>query len=128
MVVRACRARESVLPRQQSFKGSKEISSIENNNESSVEPFFVHVCEWRLNMRTGEVKEKNATTEFSMEFPVINEKFVGLRNRFGYLVVDLEASSISGNYHLHLTAFWISSFFGCLWLRNLIFWNYNQKD
>nr|XP_016482180.1 PREDICTED: carotenoid 9,10(9',10')-cleavage dioxygenase 1-like isoform X2 [Nicotiana tabacum] len=97
VVVRACRARESVLPRQQSFKGSKEISSIENNNESSVEPFFVHVCEWRLNMRTGEVKEKNATTEFSMEFPVINEKFVGLRNRFGYLqVVDLEASSISG--------------------------------
>ncbi|XP_016482179.1 carotenoid 9,10(9',10')-cleavage dioxygenase 1-like [Nicotiana tabacum] len=96
VVVRACRARESVLPRQQSFKGSKEISSIENNNESSVEPFFVHVCEWRLNMRTGEVKEKNATTEFSMEFPVINEKFVGLRNRFGYLqVVDLEASSIS---------------------------------
>ncbi|XP_009804287.1 carotenoid 9,10(9',10')-cleavage dioxygenase 1-like isoform X1 [Nicotiana tabacum] len=96
VVVRACRAHESVLPRQQSFKSSKEISSIENNNESSEEPFFVHVCEWRLNMRTGEVKEKIATTEFSMEFPMINEKFVGLRNKFGYLqVVDLEACSIS---------------------------------
>ncbi|KAJ8531356.1 hypothetical protein K7X08_026790 [Anisodus acutangulus] len=47
-------------------------------------------------MKTGEVKEKNATTNFSMEFSMINEKFIGLRNKFGYLqVVDLEASSIS---------------------------------
>ncbi|MCD7458498.1 hypothetical protein HAX54_038385, partial [Datura stramonium] len=104
VVVRGCRALESVLPRPGSkvnkfekfSKGSEETSSKENNNESWDESFFFRVCEWRLNMRTGEVKEKNATTNFSMEFPIINEKFIGLRNKFGYLqVVDLEASSIS---------------------------------
>ncbi|XP_060208324.1 carotenoid 9,10(9',10')-cleavage dioxygenase 1-like isoform X2 [Lycium barbarum] len=103
VVVRGCRALESVLPRpsskvnkfERSFEGSKATSSIENNNAKE-EPFFHHVCEWTLNMRTGEVKEKNVTTKFSLEFPMINEKFIGLRNKFGYLqVVDLEASSIS---------------------------------
>ncbi|XP_015084337.1 carotenoid 9,10(9',10')-cleavage dioxygenase 1-like [Solanum pennellii] len=104
VVVRGCRARESVLPRPGSkdekykrfFEESEETSSTKNNNESLEELFYFRVCEWRLNMRTGEVKEKNVITKFFMEFPMINERFIGLRNKFCYLqVVDIEASSIS---------------------------------
>lgn len=64
------------------------------------ESFFSHVCEWRLNMNTGEVKQKIVTgTHFSMEFPMINQSFVGVRNKFGYTqVVDSQASSIAGNF------------------------------
>lgn len=109
MVVRGCRARESVLPRPGSkdekykrfFEESEETSSTKINNESLEESFFYRVCEWRLIMRTGEVKEKNVITNFFMEFPMINEKFIGLKNKFCYLqVVDIEASSISGYYQL----------------------------
>lgn len=53
--------------------------------------------EWRLNMQNGEVKEKNLTgTYYSMDFPMINEKFTGVKNKFGYTqVVDLDASSFA---------------------------------
>ncbi|CAN4076334.1 unnamed protein product [Withania somnifera] len=101
VVVRGCRARESLLPIPGSQvnkceRWSEQTSSTENNIESSEEPFFFRVCEWRLNMRTGEVKEKHDTSNLSMEFPMINEKYIGLRNKFSYLqVVDLEASLIS---------------------------------
>ncbi|EEF45838.1 9-cis-epoxycarotenoid dioxygenase, putative [Ricinus communis] len=62
------------------------------------ELFFCRCYEWRLNMRTGEVKGKNVTgTEFSLEFPMINGEFTGTKNRYGYTqVVDSIASSISG--------------------------------
>lgn len=126
MVVRGCRARESVLPRPHSkvkkserfFKGSEEKSSTKQNNEFSEESCLFRVCEWRLNMRTGEVKEKNVITKFFMEFPTINEKFIGLRNKFCYLqVVDIEATYISGFYHLIFILIWTSIFF---------FWNGND--
>ncbi|XP_031125654.1 carotenoid 9,10(9',10')-cleavage dioxygenase 1-like [Ipomoea triloba] len=62
------------------------------------ESFLCRVCEWRLNMHTGEVKQRILTgTDFSMEFPMINHNFVGVRNKFGYTqVVGSQASSISG--------------------------------
>lgn len=119
VVVRGCRARESVLPRpdpkveifERFSKGSEETSSTKNENESLEELFLFRVCEWRLNMRTGKVKEKNVITKFFMEFPMINEKFIGVRNKFCYLqVVDIEASSISGYYHLIFTPLWIIIF------------------
>lgn len=49
-------------------------------------------------MQTGEVRERNLTgTKFSMDFPIINEKFTGVKNRYGYSqVVDSTASSTSG--------------------------------
>nr|GMD98858.1 carotenoid 9,10(9',10')-cleavage dioxygenase 1-like [Ipomoea batatas] len=41
--------------------------------------FLCRVCEWRLNMHTGEVKQRILTgTDFSMEFPMINHNFVGV--------------------------------------------------
>lgn len=59
-----------------------------------------HPYEWRLNMRTGQVREKNLTddSELSMDFPMINPNFTGLGNRFAYTqVVDPMSSSSSGD-------------------------------
>ncbi|XP_050231911.1 carotenoid 9,10(9',10')-cleavage dioxygenase-like [Mercurialis annua] len=54
--------------------------------------------EWRLNMKTGNVEERNLTgTQFSMEFPMINAHYLGLPNYYGYTqVVHVAASSASG--------------------------------
>ncbi|KAJ8555479.1 hypothetical protein K7X08_012975 [Anisodus acutangulus] len=104
VVVRACRARQSVIPGPSSsvnhfekfykwFKG--ETSS---TDEFTKESTFPRVCEWRLNMKTGEVKEKKNLSgdEFAMEFPIINEKFTGFRNKFAYLQV-VEYTEVSGS-------------------------------
>lgn len=51
-------------------------------------------------MQTGEVRERNLTgIEFSMDFPIVNGDFTGLKNRYGYCqVVNSIASSTSGDY------------------------------
>ncbi|KAL2544935.1 carotenoid 9 [Forsythia ovata] len=105
VVVLACRSHGSIIPGpdfglnkfewySKGFKHSvKEI-----DEKSQQRSFFSRAYEWRLNMCTGEVEERNLTgTEYSMDFPMMNEKFVGLENKFGYTqVVDSNASSISG--------------------------------
>ncbi|XP_073135232.1 carotenoid 9,10(9',10')-cleavage dioxygenase-like isoform X3 [Henckelia pumila] len=74
---------------------SKRFKKIEQSEDES---FFSRVYEWRLNMNTGEVTERNLTgMKYSMELPIINEKFIGIENKFGYAqVADLNASSTSG--------------------------------
>ncbi|XVE84600.1 hypothetical protein DITRI_Ditri17bG0025700 [Diplodiscus trichospermus] len=59
---------------------------------------FPRPYEWRMNMRTGDIKERNLVgTEFPMDFPIINEAFVGVKNKYGYCQVrDCIASSASG--------------------------------
>uniref|UniRef100_A0A2N9FQM9 Uncharacterized protein n=1 Tax=Fagus sylvatica TaxID=28930 RepID=A0A2N9FQM9_FAGSY len=49
-------------------------------------------------MQTGEVRERSLTgTEFSMDFPMINGNFIGIKNRYGYTqVINSIASSTSG--------------------------------
>ncbi|KAJ4830753.1 hypothetical protein Tsubulata_020784, partial [Turnera subulata] len=93
VVVRGCRARTSILPgpdwgqdktewfsRAFKFGNSTEGSSSEEDG-----CLFHRVYEWRLNMVTGEVKEKNLSgTDFSMDFPVINGEYTGLKHKYGY--------------------------------------------
>ncbi|KAK6927362.1 Carotenoid oxygenase [Dillenia turbinata] len=69
---------------------------IENLEEDGI--LFSRCYEWRLNMANGEVAEKYLTgIKHSMDFPMINGDFVGMRNKFGYAqVVDSIASSASG--------------------------------
>ncbi|KAF3616119.1 putative carotenoid 9,10(9',10')-cleavage dioxygenase 1-like, partial [Capsicum annuum] len=106
VVVRACRASRSIIPRpaiavdkvELSLDGLDETSSSKKNSQLLKEFFsFFRVCEWRLNMRTGDVKMKNSTPtdhQFIMDFPMIHEHFIGLKNKFGYLqLVDSEAFS-----------------------------------
>ncbi|KAJ9688245.1 hypothetical protein PVL29_014119 [Vitis rotundifolia] len=108
VVVRGCRALESIIsgPDQGLNKfewfsmGFKPIEiSNKNSNGFTREGFlFARVYEWRLNMETGEVKERNLTgTYFSMEFPTINEDFTGVKHKYGYTqVLDSMASSSCG--------------------------------
>ncbi|KAH0746894.1 hypothetical protein KY285_008551 [Solanum tuberosum] len=97
VVVRACRARRSIIPRPDIIVAEFELSLDEldemnfskNNVQTLKEIFsFFRVCEWRLNMKTGEVKMKDSTTtdhQFIMEFPMINEHFIGGFAKFGGL-------------------------------------------
>ncbi|XP_055834723.1 carotenoid 9,10(9',10')-cleavage dioxygenase 1-like [Solanum dulcamara] len=102
VVVRACRARRWIMPGPLSLDTLNKTSFNKENVESSKDLFsFFGVCEWRLNMRTGKVEMKNLTTtdhQFIMEFPMINEHFIGLKNKFGYLqLIGSEAFSKSAN-------------------------------
>ncbi|KAK4419960.1 Carotenoid 9,10(9',10')-cleavage dioxygenase 1 [Sesamum alatum] len=107
VIVLACRARNSIIPGpdfgsnkfEWFSKGFKRIGALEETDEESEdESFLSRVYEWKLNMLTGEVAEKNLTgAEYSMDFPVIHETYIGKKNKFGYTqVVDSNASSIAG--------------------------------
>ncbi|KAL7161404.1 hypothetical protein ACSBR2_041962 [Camellia fascicularis] len=110
VIVRACKSNESIIPGPDwgidkfkwFSKGFKPLSTSteEEDDNSSIKDGFLFTCvnEWRLNMETGEVKERNLSgTEFSMDFPMINEGYTGLRCKYGYTqVIDSEASSICG--------------------------------
>ncbi|KAF7817127.1 carotenoid 9,10(9',10')-cleavage dioxygenase 1-like [Senna tora] len=84
VVVWGCRALDSLIPHPKL-----------NNFES-----FSRCYEWRLNLQTGEVKEKDLTggkVQY-MDFPMINPNFLGIKNRYGYTqVVDPIASSTAGS-------------------------------
>ncbi|KAL4335809.1 hypothetical protein GQ457_07G044720 [Hibiscus cannabinus] len=47
---------------------------------------FPRPYEWRLNVRTRDVKERYLTgpNQFPMEFPMINGAFTGVKNKYGY--------------------------------------------
>ncbi|KAG8375584.1 hypothetical protein BUALT_Bualt10G0115700 [Buddleja alternifolia] len=102
VVILACRACNSIVPGpdfglkkfEWFSKGFKQMSDDESDDGS----LLSRVYEWQLNMQTGEVAEMNLTgSEYSMDFPMINEKYIGIKNKFGYTqVVDSNASSISG--------------------------------
>nr|TKR99792.1 hypothetical protein D5086_0000192220 [Populus alba] len=63
---------------------------------SNDELLFSRFYEWRLNMKTGEVTERNLTgTKFSLEFPMINPSFSGFKNKFGYTQMVHKPASIS---------------------------------
>ena len=77
---------------------SIQMSKKSSNGFTQEGYLFVRVYEWRLNMETGDVKERNLTgTDFAMEFPIINEDFTGVKHKYGYTqVVDSMASSSCG--------------------------------
>ncbi|XP_062153962.1 carotenoid 9,10(9',10')-cleavage dioxygenase 1-like isoform X3 [Alnus glutinosa] len=108
VVVWGCRALDSIVPGPDMgvdkfewfSRRFRPLNSDEKNMNTSTEDglLFSRCYEWRLNMQTGEVRERNLIgTKFSMDFPIINEHFTGVQNRFGYTqVVDSIASSTSG--------------------------------
>ncbi|KAM2544464.1 hypothetical protein TB1_016149 [Malus domestica] len=113
VVVRGCRALTSLIPGPDERVGnfgnkfewfSKGFNFAHHDDSAADDDagtgyFFARVYEWRLNMVSGEVEEeKNLTgTEFAMEFPFINERYTGLKHKYGYTqVIDSVASSNSG--------------------------------
>ncbi|KAJ8751196.1 hypothetical protein K2173_016377 [Erythroxylum novogranatense] len=104
VVVRGCRANAGIISGPEwgknkfewYSKGYKINDYIDGSSENG---YLIHrVYEWRLNMATGHVKERYLTTaDFSMDFPVINEAFTGLKQKYGYTqVIHSMASSTSG--------------------------------
>ncbi|KAF8036083.1 hypothetical protein BT93_C1929 [Corymbia citriodora subsp. variegata] len=106
VVVRGCRAMASILPgpdwgvdKFDWFSRGYKLPPKNRGNGNEEEGFLFHcVYEWRLNMETGDVGERNLSgTHFSMDFPFVNANFVGLKNKFGFTqVVDSVASSSCG--------------------------------
>uniref|UniRef100_A0A7N0SX73 Uncharacterized protein n=1 Tax=Kalanchoe fedtschenkoi TaxID=63787 RepID=A0A7N0SX73_KALFE len=109
VVVRGCRARESIIPGpemgidkfewfSEGFKPWKSIPQGQNDGSSRDGSLLSRCYEWRLNTETGDVKERYLTgAEFPLDFPMLNEEFIGSRNKYGYTqVVDADASSRSG--------------------------------
>ncbi|KAL9400184.1 hypothetical protein Peur_009145 [Populus x canadensis] len=109
VVVRGCRSLESIISKSygMDLEESEWVSGrlrskehVEQNTtpSSNDELLFSRSYEWRLNMETGEVKERNLTgTDLCMEFPMINPSLNGLKNKFGYTqIVHEPASSSSG--------------------------------
>ncbi|KAB5514042.1 hypothetical protein DKX38_027948 [Salix brachista] len=109
VVVRGCRSLESIISESCDMDLDKsEWASGRLRNKGHVqqdakfstkdELLFSRSHEWRLNMETGEVKERNLTgTPFAMEFPMINPNFNGVKNKFGYTqTVHDSASASSG--------------------------------
>ncbi|XP_014500682.1 carotenoid 9,10(9',10')-cleavage dioxygenase isoform X2 [Vigna radiata var. radiata] len=85
VVVRGCSSLDSLIP-------GPNLSLKEHEGLSRCH-------EWRLNMHSGEVKEKDICggNVVYMDFPVINGNFIGVRNRYAYTqVVDPIASSDQG--------------------------------
>ena len=51
--------------------------------------------EWRLNLVTGDISERAVPgmRGVHIEFPTINNAYVGRRNRFGYAAVSIDDTS-----------------------------------
>ncbi|XP_039042057.1 carotenoid 9,10(9',10')-cleavage dioxygenase-like [Hibiscus syriacus] len=109
VVIWGCRALESVIPGPEkgknkfdwfsrNFRPLNSTGGSINDAVSEDQLVFPRPYEWRLNMKTGGVEETNLTgTDFALDFPFINEAFIGLRNNYGYSQVrDSIASSASG--------------------------------
>lgn len=108
-MVWGCRANDSVIPGpekglnkfewfSQRFNNQNNkivVNEEEDNNGGSLLPV---AYQWRLNLRTGEVKEKCLIHQsIFMDFPFINLRFTGLPNKFGYAqLLHSSASSNSG--------------------------------
>ncbi|KAL3697027.1 hypothetical protein R1sor_011103 [Riccia sorocarpa] len=72
----------------------------EVENSSIDGKLFGHVHEWRLNLRTGEVNERNLSGDkCAIEMPRINENYTGKKYRYIYAgSEDIEASKAKGNF------------------------------
>nr|XP_043639848.1 carotenoid 9,10(9',10')-cleavage dioxygenase 1-like [Erigeron canadensis] len=109
VVVRGCKANAAIIPGpgwgenkfewfSKGFNFKTGDSGNRNGHGMTEEGMlFTRVREWRLNLETMEVKEKDITgTEYSMDFPMINADFIGLKHQYGYTqVIDSLASSKS---------------------------------
>ena len=109
--MRGCKANAAIIPgpiwgedKFDWFSRGFDFKNIASNNgindDKAIEDgmLFTSVREWRLNMETLEVNERDVTgTEYSMDFPMINENFTGRNHQYGYTqVIDSIASSKAG--------------------------------
>lgn len=70
----------------------------ESGDQELNEEYFSRLYEWTLNLKSRAVTGKWLTgTDVALEFPVINDKYVGLHHRYAYAqVVDVQGSLTGG--------------------------------
>uniref|UniRef100_A0A0D9WM78 Uncharacterized protein n=1 Tax=Leersia perrieri TaxID=77586 RepID=A0A0D9WM78_9ORYZ len=103
VVVRGCRTLDSVIsssPHDDKSKYYERAFLPPDKNSEGFDPtvdgtLFSRPYEWRVNLKNGTTKEGYLTDEkVAMDFPVINEDFIGVKNKYGYAqVVDSIATS-----------------------------------
>uniref|UniRef100_A0ACD5YFK5 Uncharacterized protein n=1 Tax=Avena sativa TaxID=4498 RepID=A0ACD5YFK5_AVESA len=78
--------------------GLRINDTMKETNNQGLNEEHSRLYEWRLNLKTRTVAGKYLTgKEVSLEFPVINNKYVGLRHKYAYAqVVDSPASLAGG--------------------------------
>ncbi|TVU12426.1 hypothetical protein EJB05_46070, partial [Eragrostis curvula] len=115
VVVRGCRIVGSVIP-----SGRYKVDKSKWYGRAFLQPdrdsndfdplidgiLFSRPYEWRLNLKNGTTNEGYITSEkVAMDFPAINEKFTGIRNKYGYAqVVDSLATSKTGLFKYKMIA------------------------
>lgn len=66
--------------------------------ETATEEFFFRLYQWRLNLKTKSVSGEYLTgTEFSLEFPIINNQYTGLQHSYAYAQVVDSLTGSCGN-------------------------------
>ncbi|CAM0908153.1 unnamed protein product [Alopecurus aequalis] len=78
--------------------GPRLINMTDETTNQGPNEEYSRLYEWRLNLKTRTVAEKYLTgMEVALEFPVINDKYVGLRHKYAYAqVIDSPASFAGG--------------------------------
>uniref|UniRef100_A0A0E0LZR9 Uncharacterized protein n=1 Tax=Oryza punctata TaxID=4537 RepID=A0A0E0LZR9_ORYPU len=102
VVIRGLRSADSIIPGPRISLNKHDLLSdpIKYTVKQGInEGFFSRLYQWRLNMKTKAVSGEYLTgTEFSMEFPMINNHYMGLHHSYAYAqVVDSLASSYGVN-------------------------------
>ncbi|XP_062194124.1 carotenoid 9,10(9',10')-cleavage dioxygenase-like [Phragmites australis] len=105
IVVRGLRSPDSIIPgpRLALNKYDSEGSELTEDNKSmkqgTNEGFFSRLYQWRLNLKTKAVSGEYLTgTDFSLEFPIINNQYTGLQHSYAYAQVVDSLTSSSANY------------------------------
>ncbi|KAF8733115.1 hypothetical protein HU200_015483 [Digitaria exilis] len=115
VIVRGCRLLGSIIPSgRHRVDKSKWYGRVFLQPDKDSEDFnpsldgilFSRPYEWRLNLESGRTNEGYVTSEeVAMDFPVINEKFIGIRNKYGYAqVADSLATSKTGLFKFNMIA------------------------
>ncbi|CAL5044430.1 unnamed protein product [Urochloa decumbens] len=115
VVVRGCRLLGSIIPSDRHrVNKSKWYGRAFLQPDQESEDFdpaldgilFSRPYEWRLDLERGTTSEGYITSEkVAMDFPVINDKFTGIRNKYGYAqVVDSLATSKTGLFKFKMIA------------------------
>ncbi|GJN29577.1 hypothetical protein PR202_gb17813 [Eleusine coracana subsp. coracana] len=115
VVVRGCRILGPIIPSgryrvdKSKWYGREFLQPCRDSNDfdPSIDGIlFSRPYEWRLNMKSGTTNEGYITSDkVAMDFPIINDKFIGIRNKYGYAqVVDSLASSKTGLFKYNMIA------------------------
>jgi len=95
VVVQGLRSPDSIIPGPRLAPNKcdskmSELTEDDKPNEGTTKEFFFRLYQWRLNLKTKSVSGEYLTgTEFSFEFPIINNQYTGLQHSYAYAqIVD----------------------------------------